>query len=450
MGTRLVRYQIMAFILVTAVGISYAMTQYVGLERIMGIGQFHVIVQMPDTGGLYAGADVTENGVTVGKVASVSVHGHGIRTDISLDAGTQISADGLKAVVQNTSAVGEQYLQLTPGRHGEPYLRQGSVVPASAVSLPPSPTQLLGNVNALLRSVPRQQLDITVNELYKAFNGGGPQLRQLLASAGNLLSAARQNITPTKSLISGLQPVLRTQAANSASIKAFSRDLASLSAQLSASDPDLAGAIAQAPGFTTALDALVGQIQPTVPLLLANLTSLGQVLNVYLPGVRQILVILPAALDNVDAATMDSGIPGATNVDFAATFNNPPACQQGYHTPVRDPYDTTRLPPPAQEPHCDVPASSSTDVRGDRNDPCPNNPDRRAATAAGCGLYFGDTARASGSGRGSAAGDSAGTYDPASGLFVGPDGILYSAGAESITGQGPGTLSGLLRQTLGG
>lgn len=450
MGSRLVRYQIIAFVLVTVLGISYAMTQYVGLERIMGIGQFHVTVQMPDTGGLYADADVAEDGVTVGKVARIAVHDGGILADISLNNGTRISADGLKAAVQNTSAVGEQYLQLTPVRRGAPYLRPGSVIPESAVSLPPSPTQLLGNLNALLRSVPRQQLDITVNELYKAFNGSGPQLRQLLASAGDLLSAARQHIGPTKSLISGLQPVLRTQAANSANIENFSRNLSSLSAQLSASDPDVAGTIAQGPGFTTALDGLIGEIQPTVPLLLANLTSLGQVLNVYQPGERQILVILPAALNNVDAATMDSGVPGATNVDFSSTFNNPPACERGYTTRVRDPYETSTLPPPAQEPHCDVPSNSQDDVRGDRNDPCPNNPARRAATAAGCGLYFGDTAAGEpGTGGGIAAGDSAGTYDPASGLFVGPDGLLYSAGAGSISGQGPGTLSGLLRQTLG-
>lgn len=448
MGGRLVRYQIIAFVLVTVLGIGYAMGQYAGLGRILGIGQFHVAVRLPDTGGLYAGADVAENGVTVGKVTSVTVHGHGILAGISLDNGTQISSDGLKAAVQNTSAIGEQYLQLAPARHGAPYLRQGSVIPERAVSLPPSPTQLLDNLNTLLQSVPRQQLDITVNELYKAFNGSGPELRQLLASAGNLLSAARQNIAPTRNLITGLQPVLGTQAANSASLEDLSRNLKSLSAQLSASDPGLRGTIAQGPGFTTALDSLIGQIQPTVPLLLANLTSVGQVLDVYLPGVRQVLVILPAALDNVDAATMDSGVPGATNVDFAATLNNPPACQRGYDTPVRDPSETSTLPPPAREPHCDVPANSPDDVRGDRNDPCPNDPARRAATAAGCGLYFGDTAQTAQGG--SAAGDSVGTYDPASGLFVGPDGILYSAGAGSVTGNGPATLPGLLEQTLGG
>lgn len=392
MTSKLVRYQLIAFVVVTVLGVTYAMTQYVGLGRMLGIGRYHVSVEMPDTGGLYAGAVVTERGVTVGRVNSVNVHGHGILADISLNDGTQIPRTGLKTAVRNTSAVGEQYLEFTPGTARPPYLRPGSVVPSSDVSLPPSPTQLLNNVNMLLRSVPARQLGITLNELYGAFNGTGPQLRQLLQSAGNLMTAAQQNITPTTGLINGLRPVLNTQQANSASVRSFSRHLASVSAQLGASDSDLRGTLAEAPGFVNQLDALVGQIQPTVPLLLANLTSIGQVLYVYAPNVRQVLVMLPAGIDLIDAATLASPVHGSAKADFVTQVNNPPACTQGYHVQPRDPYDTSIIPPPAKEPYCQAPGNSPIDVRGERNSPCPNDPSIRSNTAAGCGLYFGDTA----------------------------------------------------------
>jgi phospholipid/cholesterol/gamma-HCH transport system substrate-binding protein len=184
-----------------------------------------------------------------------------------------------------------------------------------------------------------------------------------------------------------------------------------------------------------------------VPLLLSNLTSVGRVLNVYIPNVRQILIILPAGMNLIDAATMDSGVPGSANADFVAQLNNPPGCTQGYSIPPRDPYDTTTIPPPKTEPYCKAPANSPIDVRGERNSPCPNNPAIRSATAAGCGLYFGATAAAGSAG--SSSGDSAGTYDPATGLLVGPDGVLYSAGEGTLSGNGPGTLAGLLKQTLG-
>lgn len=463
MGSKLVRYQLIAFVLVTVLGISYAMTQYFGLERILGFGQYRVSVAMPDTGGLYAGADVTEEGVTVGRVQSVDVHGHGILASISLNNGTQIPSRNLKAAVRNTSAVGEQYLELTPGTKTGPYLTAGSVVPKNEVSLPPNPTQLLGNLNALLKSVPQKQLGTTINELYTAFNGSGPQLRQLLTSAGNLLATAQQNATPTRKLINQLQPVLGTQQANSGNVKQFSRDLASVSAQLKASNPDLSGTLAEAPGAIGQLSALIGQIRPTVPLLLANLTSVGQVLNVYLPNVRQTLVVLPSLANNIDAAVLDSGIPGSANAVFVSQVNSPPACTKGYNNSPRDPYDTRTIPAPKAQPHCTEPQNSPIDVRGERNSPCPNNASLRSATAAGCGLYFGETAAsespgsgtgASGSSSGSTSGSGsggsgAGTYDPTTGLLVGPNGKLYSAGPGTLNATGPTTLKGLLVQSLG-
>lgn len=454
MTGKLVRYQLIAFIVVTVLGVTYAMLQYAGLPRILGFGRYHVLVDMPAAGGLYASAIVTERGVPVGKVQRIGLGSHGAVADISLNDGVRIPSD-LRAAVRNTSAVGEQYLELTPQRPGPPFLRPGSRVPEREVSLPTPPGRLLTDLNALLNSVPRSQLNTTVNELYAAFNGTGPDLGRLIDSSDALLATARKHLTPTSRLISQLQPVLRTQGARSADIAAFSRNLADFTRQLRASNAGLSGSLRQLPGFTTELNALIQQLQPTVPLLLANLTAVGQVLAVYLPNVRQILVVLPADINDVVAAIMTSTVPGSANMDFKATLNNPPPCQQGFLNSTRPPTDTSRAAPPSATPHCTAPHNSPLDVRGLRNDPCPNNPALRSATAAGCGLVFQSSATEAGAGRKAARGShpavaGAATYDPVTGLFFGPDGILYSAGAGSISGRGPATLGQLLRQTLGG
>jgi phospholipid/cholesterol/gamma-HCH transport system substrate-binding protein len=453
--SRLVRYQLVAFVVVTVLGVTFAMLQYVGLPRILGFGQYRVSVALPAAGGLYANAVVTERGVPVGKVADIRLGSHGAIADVSLDDGVRIPAR-LHAAVRNTSAVGEQYLELTPQQAGPPYLQPGAVVPEREVSLPTPPGLLLTNLSALLDSVPRQQLNNTINELYLAFNGSGPDLQRLLDSSSQLLAAAHANLAPTSKLLSQLEPVLRTQQARSADILAFSRNLAAFTQQLRASNSDLSGSLRQLPGFTTELNALVGQVQPTVPLLLANLTAVGRVFEVYVPNLRQILVILPADINDVTAAIMTSSVPGSANMDFKSTINNPPPCQQGYSTPMRPPTDTSRAAPPNPTPYCTVPHSSPLEVRGARNNPCPNNPALRAATAAGCGLIFqpGAVAAAPAGGHGPRLGGgqvptSAATYDPASGLFFGPDGALYSAGAGSTAGTGPTTLGQLLQQTLG-
>ena len=452
MTSKLVRYQLIAFVLVTVLGVTYAMLQYVGLPRIMGFGQYRLSVAMPAAGGLYPNAVVTERGVPVGTVRGIRLGGAGAVADLSLNNGVRIPAD-LHAAVRNTSAIGEQYLELTPQRTGPPYLQPGATVPQSEVTLPTSVNNLLTNVNSLLASVPRRQLNTTINELYAAFNSSGPSLQRLLDSSGQLLTSAHQNLKPTSALIRELGPVLRTQGANSANIQAFSRDLASFTSQLRASNSDLSGSLRQLPPFTEELNALIGQLEPTVPLLLGNLTAVGQVLKVYLPNVRQILVILPADINYVTASAVTSSaqVPGSANLDFKSTINNPPPCQSGYPGPgaMRAPSDTSPAAAPNPTPRCQEPHGSPIGVRDGYNDPCPNNPALRSATAAGCGLVFDASAvRASGKQHGSVAGAS--TYDPVSGLFFGPNGVLYSAGPASVSGAGPSTLSGLLKQTLGG
>src|SRR5215469_10881056 len=139
----------------------YAMFQYVGLGPILGVGQYRVAVNMPAAGGLYANAAVTERGVTVGKVDDLHLTGHGVVADLSIDNGVKIPS-ALAAKVANTSAVGEQYLELTPKAGGGPYLAAGDVIPAREVSLPLSTDTLLADLNALLHSVPQQQLTVTV------------------------------------------------------------------------------------------------------------------------------------------------------------------------------------------------------------------------------------------------------------------------------------------------
>lgn len=456
MTTKLIRNQLVAFVVITVLGVTYAMLQYAGLPRLLGFGQYHVSVALPAAGGLYASAIVTERGVPVGRVRDIRLGGHGAVADISLNDGVRIPS-GLHAAVRNTSAIGEQYLELTPQRPGPPYLEPGAMVPEREVSLPTPPAVLLTDVNALLASVPRSQLNSTVNELYNAFNGSGPGLQRLLDSSRLLLGAARAHLGPTSRLLTGLEPVLRTQQARSADIASFSRNLAAFTTQLRASNADLSGSLRQLPGFTTELNSLIGQLQPTVPLLLANLTAVGQVFEVYLPNVQQILVILPADINDVTAATLTSPVPGSANMDFKSNLNNPPPCQQGYPGSTRPPTDTSRAAPPSPTPYCRAPHNSPLDVRGVRNSPCPNNPALRSATAAGCGLIF-QSAAAAGTGRKQAAARRHGgqpavagtsSYDPATGMFVGPDGILYSVGAGSVSGRGPTTLGQLLRQTLG-
>jgi phospholipid/cholesterol/gamma-HCH transport system substrate-binding protein len=146
---------------------------------------------------------------------------------------------------------------------------------------------------------------------------------------------------------------------------------------------------------------------------------------------------------------MTSGIPGALNNDIMLEGNNPAPCTTGYESKsnYRQPDSTGHEAAPAKTPYCTVPHSSDQQIRGSHNYPCPNNPSLRSATASGCGLDFGTSGVPTGSSGPGAT--SAATYDPSNGLLVGPNGLLYSVGAKSLSGNGPTTLQGLLKETLG-
>jgi len=454
---KLVRYQLIAFVIVTVLGIGYAMASYVHLGPILGFGQYRVSVDLPSAGGLYSNAAVTQNGVTIGKVDDIHLTKQGVVADLSINNGTKIPS-ALHAAVANTSAIGEQYVNFTATSktQGGPYLASGAVIPTSEVSLPPNTSSVLANVSTLLQSVPKAQLSTTINELYNGFNGTGPQLRQLLTSSGSLLNAASQNIAPTKNLINESNPVLNTQARNAANIKAFAHNLDEFTTQLRDSNGDLTGTIDKAPGLTTQLDDLIGQLQPTVPMLLTNLTSVGEVAKVYLPNVQEFLIVFPAAENDLESVILNSPKPGEMNMNLLAQVGQP--CTTGYPMAgqQRQPTDTAPKAAPTPQPYCTLPHTSQTQVRSAHNYPCPNNPSLRGAFASDCGLNFTSTAAkenesgSSGGSSGAAGSTSGAAYDPSTGLLVGPGGLLYSVGANSVNGTGPNTLAGLMHQTLGG
>jgi phospholipid/cholesterol/gamma-HCH transport system substrate-binding protein len=134
--TRTVRLQLIAFLVVTALGVGYAGFRYAGLGNLFGATTYPVQLQLAQSGGIFTGADVTYRGVSVGRVGPLTLIPDGVeaRLDINRDA-PPIPA-GLDAAVHNLSAIGEQYVDLEPTSDGGPLLGPGSVIPISRTSTP--------------------------------------------------------------------------------------------------------------------------------------------------------------------------------------------------------------------------------------------------------------------------------------------------------------------------
>lgn len=464
MISRLIRIQLVAFVILTVIGVLYASISYVRLPQILGIGQYRTSIALPDSGQLYANAIVTLRGVQIGRVQDVHLTPSGALADLSVDNGVHIP-ESSKAMVRVTSAIGEQYVDFVPSGTGGPYLQPGQVLPKRNVTLPTPVDRVLTSASQLASSVPLDKLQITVNEAYKAFAGSSPDLQRLLDGLGPLLKNAQANVGPTASLISELSPVLRTQQNAAPDISGFSHNLSSFTTQLKLSDSDIRGTLDQGPSFAQSANGLIDQVSPTLPTLLANLTSLSQVLDVYIPSVTSTLSILPADI-NIISAVAYKAPPGYSHMDFLTSINKPGACTTGFTGgPERDPSDTTLGKVP-KDSYCKVPHNSASDVRGSRNNPCPNNPSVLSATAAGCGLIFqkpgstssestSDSSSAAGAGSGSGSGSgtasnsaqTAASYDPSTGLLFSPDGKTYQLG-QGLFGPPASNWQSLLLNTL--
>jgi len=216
---------------------------------------------------------------------------------------------------------------------------------------------------------------------------------------------------------------------------------------------------------------LLDRLSPTLPIVLANLVSVGQVLVTYRADLEALLVELPMGTADAQGIL----VPGmntkqdyvGANLSFNLNINLPPACTTGFlpAQQIRSASLQDYPDPPKGDLYCRVPQDSVLNVRGAKNYPCETKPGKRAPTAAMCesdeqyvplndGFNWKGDANATYTGQsvpqirtgeappsaqspaappgqapppgGPAPPIAAVQYDPATGNYVGPDGHVYT------------------------
>ncbi|MEU6038939.1 MlaD family protein [Actinomadura sp. NPDC047616] len=368
-----VKIQLLVFAVITVIGVYVVTVNYIGLGREVFDRQYTAYVDLTDSGGVFTGAEVTYRGVAVGRVGPIQLTRDGIRVKLELNRGRDIPRDGLVAVVANRSAVGEQYIDLQPARNGRPYLHdyvdgRPYTIPRQNTRLPVSTAELLRNVNTLIErnNLRPENLRTIVDELDKAFSGSAADLQRILDDTDRLLKTADEAYPATKELLDNSRTVLDTQRAQGADIRAFARNLNQLTTQLRRDDPALRSTIDAAPPAVGQLDATIDDLAPTLPVLLANMTSTGQVIASRQDGLRSLFILYPIAV--AGAFTVTPG-DGTQHLGLAFNINAPAPCTKGYEvTQRRWPQFTGPKEPPLTA-GCKEPADSDKVVRGTRNFP---------------------------------------------------------------------------------
>lgn len=385
MLTRFVRNQLIIFTIASLVGVSVMLFAYMQVPTLLGIGRLAVTVELPASGGLYRFSNVTYRGVQVGKVTEVRLTDSGAEAVLSLETSPKIPAD-LRAEVRSVSAVGEQYVDLRPRTDSGPYLVDGSRIARSDTTIPQDVGPMLDQLSAMVDSLPKDRIPDLLDETFKAFNGAGPDFGSLLDSAAKVTEEVNTVSDETRSLIDDSGPLLESQAETADAIRTWARSLNGITAQVVQNDPEVRALLQQGPGFAQEVSALLEQVKPTLPILLANLTTVGQTLLTYNPGIEQLLVLFPGII----AAQQSFGLPqnsptGLPMGDFALTISDPNPCTVGFlpASQWRSPEDETVIDTP-DGLYCKLPQDSPLNVRGARNYPCLAHPGKRAPTVELC------------------------------------------------------------------
>ncbi len=364
MLTRAVRWQVLAFVVISLAVVAFVGANYAGLDRLFGGGTYTVRLELADGGGLFTNSEVTYRGVAVGRVGDMRLTDRGMEADLLLDdSAPQIPVD-TKAVVANRSAIGEQFVDLQPRGDGGPFLTDGAVIRREQTSTPMPVTTLLSNLSALNESVPTESLRVVVDELYTAVNDTGPSLQLLLDSTMSFTDEAGRHLPQTMTLISDGATVLKTQLDSSDAWRTFSSNAKLFAHELASADGDLRKLIGAAPAAATQLSQLLADTNPGLPVLIANLLTTSEIFESRIDGMRQLFVKLPQAV----AATSSAIQPDGAHLSIVLNFNDPPPCVQGDNTPYRQGEDTSYLPFDTTSA-CTLPYGDPRLVRGAQNAP---------------------------------------------------------------------------------
>lgn len=466
--TRVVKIQLAIFTSVALASVVIVFFGYVKVQNVyLGLDRYIVTVHLAETGNLYAGGNVTYRGYNVGRVDDVRLTDRGAEAVLRLKSDIKIPAN-TRAEVHSVSAIGEQFVQLLPQSGEGPSLKNGDVIPEDRTSVPPNVNDLLAAANRGLDAIPHDNLKTVIDESFTAFGGLGPDLSRLISGATTLASDARKNVDSLTTLIDETRPLLESQTESSDSVQAWAGNLSNVTTQLKDNDPALQGLLQQGPAAADEARQLVDRLSPTLPVVLANLVSVGQVAVTYRDNLEGLLVLLPRGTEAIQAILLpnkDNKNPYAGGfLSFNLNLNLPQPCATGF-LPIQQ-MRTADLQDAPDRPegllYCRIPQDAPNDVRGLRNIPCETRPGKRAPTVKMCesdeeyvplndGFNWKGDPNATLTGQGVPQLDdgvapsapvppsqqpppqgpqpapvAAAEYDPATGSYVGPDGQVYT------------------------
>jgi phospholipid/cholesterol/gamma-HCH transport system substrate-binding protein len=375
MITKRTKIQLVIFVVITLLGVSYVGARYAQLDTLFYDQTYTVSAHFADSGGIFAGAEVTYRGVNIGRVSKLELTDDGVDVMLDIDDTEDSIPAETRALVGNRSAVGEQYVELQPTSNDAPYLEDGSEIQQSDTAIPIQSSKWLLDTQQLVNSVPKQDLRTVVSEFGAAFKDGGDDLTRLIDSQTSFIETANDNFGLTKTLIRESNVVLGTQVDKASAIRSFARDLALLSDTLVATDADFRKVITNGSVTAVQLQRFIEENGVNIGKLINNLIVTGEVQIEHLDGLEMVLILYPYTVAGgfvVNAKTPETGLYDA---HFGLILQQEPVvCHKGYESTNRRTPQERGNAPMNEDARCTEPPTVSN-PRGAQNAPSRVAPD---------------------------------------------------------------------------
>ncbi len=330
MITARTKKQLIAFVILTLVGVTFVGARYARLDRLFYDSAYTVTAHYEQSGGIFTGAEVTYRGVGIGQVEGMKLTDKGVDVMLSIDKSSEKIPEDSLALVGNKSAVGEQYVELQPQTDDGPFLKDGSEIATPETEIPVSTTEILTNLSNLVRSVPQGDLRTVVSEFGAAFKDTGPDIGQIIDTQSAFIETADANFDVTRALIRDSRVVLQTQVDKGSAIRNFTRDLALFSGTVADNDKYLRSLIDNGSATANELRTFLEQNRVNLGQLINNLVTTNEVTVKHLKGIRQVLVVYPYVVAG-GFTVAKKGPDGKYDAQFGLILTDQPhACEAGY------------------------------------------------------------------------------------------------------------------------
>jgi phospholipid/cholesterol/gamma-HCH transport system substrate-binding protein len=378
MITHRTKVQLMIFALITMLGVSFVGARYARLDRLIFDDSYQVVAHFAESGGIFAGAEVSYRGVTVGQVGEMVLTEEGVDVLLEIDNDFGDIPSETKAVVANRSAVGEQFVDLQPETKEGPFLEEGTEIPVAMTETPISTTKFLVDIDTTVNSVNKQSLTTVVAEMGKAFRGTGENLGQIIDTSNSFIKTANDNFEVTTSLLEDGNKVLTTQLDKASAIQSFARDLSLFSDTLASSDKDLRRVINNGSATANQLRTFLEENDVDLGELINNLVTTGEVTGKHIAGTEMILLAYPYVVAGGFTVVGKDPKSGLYDAHFGLILQqNPHVCKEGYGgTDRRSPHNRGNRPMNVNA-RCSEP-QATTNARGAQHTPRRAGPAYRA------------------------------------------------------------------------